>query len=71
MGLLKAKFANYRSQLLEPSKKGEKDKGFDVLKSGDCVDLLQDQEGRWRELQFNLSDGEMQREDGANDFEHV
>lgn len=39
LGLLKAKLAKYRSQLLEPSKKGEKGEGFDVLKSG---------------LQFNL-----------------
>lgn len=37
MGLLKAKLAKYRSQLLEPSKKsGEKGEGFDVLKSGDA-----------------------------------
>ena len=36
MGLLKAKLAKYRSQLLEPSKKGEKGDGFDVLKSGDA-----------------------------------
>lgn len=36
MGLLKAKLAKYRSELLEPSKKGEKGEGFDVLKSGDA-----------------------------------
>ena len=37
LGLLKAKLAKYRSQLLEPSKKsGEKGEGFDVLKSGDA-----------------------------------
>lgn len=33
---MKAKLAKYRSQLLEPSKKGEKGDGFDVLKSGDA-----------------------------------
>lgn len=37
MGLLKAKLAKYRSQLLEPPKKGgDKTAGFDVLKSGDA-----------------------------------
>jgi len=37
LGVLKAKLAKYRSQLLEPSKKGgEKGEGFDVLKSGDA-----------------------------------
>lgn len=36
LGLLKAKLAKYRSELLEPSKKGEKGDGFDVLKSGDA-----------------------------------
>lgn len=36
MGLLKAKLARYRSELLEPAKKGEKGDGFDVLKSGDA-----------------------------------
>ncbi|EDW38551.1 GL11955 [Drosophila persimilis] len=36
LGLLKAKLAKYRSQLLEPTKKGEKGEGFDVLKSGDA-----------------------------------
>lgn len=36
MGLLKAKLAKYRAQLLEPSKKQEKGEGFDVLKSGDA-----------------------------------
>lgn len=36
LGLLKAKLAKYRSQLLEPAKKGEKGEGFDVLKSGDA-----------------------------------
>lgn len=34
--MLKAKLAKYRSQLLEPAKKGEKGEGFDVLKSGDA-----------------------------------
>lgn len=37
LGLLKAKLAKYRSQLLEPPKKGgDKTAGFDVLKSGDA-----------------------------------
>lgn len=36
LGLLKAKLAKYRSELLEPAKKGEKGDGFDVLKSGDA-----------------------------------
>ncbi|XP_076242906.1 developmentally-regulated GTP-binding protein 2 isoform X2 [Calliopsis andreniformis] len=36
LGLLKAKLAKYRSQLLEPGKKSEKGEGFDVLKSGDA-----------------------------------
>lgn len=36
LGLLKAKLAKYRSQLLEPTKKSEKGEGFDVLKSGDA-----------------------------------
>ncbi|KAK4874887.1 hypothetical protein RN001_014247 [Aquatica leii] len=36
LGLLKAKLAKYRSQLLEPSKKSDKGEGFDVLKSGDA-----------------------------------
>ncbi|XP_037078267.1 developmentally-regulated GTP-binding protein 2-like [Pollicipes pollicipes] len=37
LGLLKAKLAKYRTQLLEPQgKKGEKGEGFDVLKSGDA-----------------------------------
>lgn len=37
LGLLKAKLAKYRSQLLEPTKKGgDKGEGFDVLKSGDA-----------------------------------
>jgi len=34
LGLLKAKLAKYRAQLLEPEKKGPKGEGFDVLKSG-------------------------------------
>ena len=34
LGLLKAKLARYRTELLEPSKKaGEKGEGFDVMKS--------------------------------------
>lgn len=37
LGLLKAKLARYRQQLLEPSgKAGEKGEGFDVMKSGDA-----------------------------------
>lgn len=37
LGLLKAKLAKYRSQLLEPSgKAGAKGEGFDVMKSGDA-----------------------------------
>lgn len=36
LGLLKAKLAKYRAQLLAPSKKGDKGEGFDVLKSGDA-----------------------------------
>lgn len=36
LGVLKAKLAKYRGQLLEPSKKSEKGEGFDVLKSGDA-----------------------------------
>lgn len=37
LGLLKAKLAKYRSQLLEPTGKSkEKGEGFDVLKSGDA-----------------------------------
>jgi len=37
LGLLKAKLARYRTELLEPSKKaGEKGEGFDVMKSGDA-----------------------------------
>ncbi|KAG0723929.1 putative GTP-binding protein C02F5.3 [Chionoecetes opilio] len=37
LGVLKAKLAKYRSQLLEPQgKKGEKGDGFDVMKSGDA-----------------------------------
>jgi len=37
LGVLKAKLAKYRSELLEPTKKGgEKGEGFDVLKSGDA-----------------------------------
>ncbi|BEJ07284.1 hypothetical protein CcaverHIS641_0405530 [Cutaneotrichosporon cavernicola] len=36
LGLLKAKLAKYRAQLLEPEKKSAKGEGFDVLKSGDA-----------------------------------
>uniref|UniRef100_T1ILS8 OBG-type G domain-containing protein n=1 Tax=Strigamia maritima TaxID=126957 RepID=T1ILS8_STRMM len=37
LGVLKAKLAKYRTQLLEPpGKKGEKGEGFDVMKSGDA-----------------------------------
>ncbi|KAI5724117.1 hypothetical protein M8J76_015625 [Diaphorina citri] len=36
LGVLKAKLAKYRQQLLEPPKKSEKGEGFDVLKSGDA-----------------------------------
>jgi ribosome-interacting GTPase 1 len=34
LGLMKAKLAKYRAQLLEPEKKGPKGEGFDVMKSG-------------------------------------
>jgi small GTP-binding protein len=33
---LKAKLAKYRTELMEPTKKGEKGEGFEVLKSGDA-----------------------------------
>jgi ribosome-interacting GTPase 1 len=37
LGLLKAKLAKYRAQLLEPQGKGAgKGEGFDVMKSGDA-----------------------------------
>ncbi|XP_057572218.1 developmentally-regulated GTP-binding protein 2 isoform X2 [Hippopotamus amphibius kiboko] len=36
LGLLKAKLAKYRAQLLEPSKSSSKGEGFDVMKSGDA-----------------------------------
>jgi len=36
LGLLKAKLAKYRQQLLEPDKKGKAGDGFDVQKSGDA-----------------------------------
>jgi len=37
LGLLKAKLAKYRAQLLEPSKSSAaKGEGFDVMKSGDA-----------------------------------
>jgi ribosome-interacting GTPase 1 len=37
LGLLKAKLARYRSQLLEaPKSSGSKGEGFDVMKSGDA-----------------------------------
>lgn len=37
LGLLKAKLAKYRQELLEPSSKGSsKGEGFDVMKSGDA-----------------------------------
>ena len=37
LGLLKAKLARYRAQMMEPQgKKGEKGEGFDVMKSGDA-----------------------------------
>ena len=37
LGLLKAKLAKYRAQMMEPTgKKGEKGEGFDVMKSGDA-----------------------------------
>lgn len=37
LGLLKAKLAKYRAQLLEPTKSaGAKGEGFDVMKSGDA-----------------------------------
>ncbi|XP_013784360.1 developmentally-regulated GTP-binding protein 2-like [Limulus polyphemus] len=36
LGVLKAKLAKYRAQLIEPSGKKEKGEGFDVMKSGDA-----------------------------------
>ena len=36
LGTLKAKLAKYRTELMEPTKKGEKGEGFEVLKSGDA-----------------------------------
>jgi len=37
LGLLKAKLAKYRAELLEPTgKSGAKGEGFDVMKSGDA-----------------------------------
>lgn len=36
LGLLKAKLAKYRAQLLEPKSAGAKGEGFDVMKSGDA-----------------------------------
>lgn len=36
LGLLKAKLARYRVQLLEPKGSGPKGEGFDVMKSGDA-----------------------------------
>uniref|UniRef100_A0A8C2XEM8 Developmentally regulated GTP binding protein 2 n=1 Tax=Cyclopterus lumpus TaxID=8103 RepID=A0A8C2XEM8_CYCLU len=36
LGLLKAKLAKYRAQLLEPKSTGAKGEGFDVMKSGDA-----------------------------------
>lgn len=36
LGVLKAKLAKYRTQLLEPPKSGGKGEGFDVMKSGDA-----------------------------------
>jgi ribosome-interacting GTPase 1 len=39
LGLLKAKLAKYRAQLLEPDKKSAKGEGFDVLKSGGQLPL--------------------------------
>ena len=37
LGLLKAKLAKYRQQLLEPQgKSGPKGEGFDVVKTGDA-----------------------------------
>lgn len=37
LGILKAKLAKYRQQLLEPTTKGgAKGEGFDVMKSGDA-----------------------------------
>jgi ribosome-interacting GTPase 1 len=34
LGLLKAKLARYRAELLEPDRKSAKGEGFDVMKSG-------------------------------------
>lgn len=36
LGLLKAKLAKYRAELLKPVDKSQKGEGFDVLKSGDA-----------------------------------
>merc|ERR1712127_233775 len=36
LGTLKAKLAKYRTELMEPTKKGEKGEGFEVLKAGDA-----------------------------------
>ncbi|VDL90599.1 unnamed protein product [Schistocephalus solidus] len=36
LGLLKAKLAKYRAELLKPSEKSAKGEGFDVMKSGDA-----------------------------------
>lgn len=36
LGVLKAKLAKYRAQLMEPQGKKEKGEGFDVMKSGDA-----------------------------------
>jgi len=42
LGVLKAKLAKYRQELLEPSAKGggSKGEGFDVMKSGDARGLF-------------------------------
>ena len=40
MGLLKAKLAKLRTQLLEPDSSGAKGEGFDVKKSGDARVVL-------------------------------
>lgn len=40
VGLLKAKLARYRAELLEPASKSAKGEGFDVLKSGDARVVL-------------------------------
>uniref|UniRef100_A0A2K6V1K7 Developmentally regulated GTP binding protein 2 n=1 Tax=Saimiri boliviensis boliviensis TaxID=39432 RepID=A0A2K6V1K7_SAIBB len=53
LGLLKAKLAKYRAQLLEPSKSG-----FDVLKSGDAHVALIGFPSLWHQAELGLPAGE-------------